>query len=55
MFRIFLSAVVQNQIFLFLFSEIARDALHKTGRYQVVSGIMSPVGDGYSKKVSNSF
>ncbi|BFZ02403.1 hypothetical protein BsWGS_05442 [Bradybaena similaris] len=30
--------------------EIARDALNKTGRYQVVSGIMSPVSDGYGKK-----
>ncbi|CAG5125615.1 unnamed protein product [Candidula unifasciata] len=30
--------------------EIARDALNKTGRYQVVSGIMSPVSDGYEKK-----
>ncbi|GFN75675.1 nicotinamide/nicotinic acid mononucleotide adenylyltransferase [Plakobranchus ocellatus] len=30
--------------------EIARDALNKTGRYQVVSGIMSPVSDGYKKK-----
>ncbi|CAG5133961.1 unnamed protein product [Candidula unifasciata] len=30
--------------------EIARDALHRTGRYQVISGVMSPVGDGYSKK-----
>ncbi|XP_035826080.1 nicotinamide/nicotinic acid mononucleotide adenylyltransferase 1 isoform X2 [Aplysia californica] len=30
--------------------EIARDALNKTGRYQVTGGIMSPVSDGYKKK-----
>ncbi|XP_059169571.1 nicotinamide/nicotinic acid mononucleotide adenylyltransferase 1-like isoform X2 [Physella acuta] len=30
--------------------EIARDALNKTGRFQVTSGIMSPVSDGYKKK-----
>lgn len=30
--------------------EIARDALHKTGKYNVIAGIVSPVGDGYKKK-----
>ncbi|KAH9524928.1 Nicotinamide/nicotinic acid mononucleotide adenylyltransferase 1 [Bulinus truncatus] len=30
--------------------EIARDALNKTGRFHVVSGIVSPVSDGYNKK-----
>ncbi|XP_029657699.1 nicotinamide/nicotinic acid mononucleotide adenylyltransferase 1-like [Octopus sinensis] len=30
--------------------ELARDSLNKTGRYQVVGGIMSPVSDFYSKK-----
>lgn len=30
--------------------ELARDALHKSGRYQVVGGIISPVSDAYSKK-----
>ncbi|XP_014242160.1 nicotinamide/nicotinic acid mononucleotide adenylyltransferase 3 isoform X2 [Cimex lectularius] len=30
--------------------EIARDYLHKTGRYQVVCGIISPVHDNYGKK-----
>lgn len=30
--------------------EIARDALHKSGSYQVVGGIISPVNDAYGKK-----
>ncbi|XP_071827174.1 nicotinamide/nicotinic acid mononucleotide adenylyltransferase 1-like isoform X2 [Apostichopus japonicus] len=30
--------------------EIARDHLHRTGRYQVIGGIISPVNDGYGKK-----
>lgn len=30
--------------------EIARDTLHKTGRYNVIAGIMSPVSDNYKKK-----
>jgi len=30
--------------------EIARDALHKNGNYQVVGGIISPVNDAYGKK-----
>merc|ERR1712038_2063257 len=30
--------------------EIARDSLHKTGRYKVIGGIISPVSDGYGKK-----
>ncbi|KAL9983528.1 hypothetical protein ACROYT_G005714 [Oculina patagonica] len=30
--------------------EIARDALHKTGLYTVVQGIISPVNDAYKKK-----
>lgn len=30
--------------------EIARDALNRTARFQVVGGIMSPVSDGYKKK-----
>ena len=34
------------------FSEIARDALLKTGIYTVVQGIFSPVNDGYKKKAS---
>lgn len=33
-------------------AEIARDALHKTGIYTVVQGIISPVNDAYKKKVS---
>ncbi|NP_001017629.1 nmnat1-rbp7a protein [Danio rerio] len=30
--------------------ELARDHLEDTGRYKVVKGIISPVGDGYKKK-----
>nr|XP_005006767.1 nicotinamide/nicotinic acid mononucleotide adenylyltransferase 3 isoform X2 [Cavia porcellus]XP_013015471.1 nicotinamide/nicotinic acid mononucleotide adenylyltransferase 3 isoform X2 [Cavia porcellus] len=30
--------------------EVARDHLHKTGMYQVVEGIISPVNDNYGKK-----
>ncbi|MEE6485161.1 hypothetical protein FKM82_014187 [Ascaphus truei] len=30
--------------------ELARDYLHGTGKYKVVKGLISPVGDGYKKK-----
>ncbi|XP_070432292.1 nicotinamide/nicotinic acid mononucleotide adenylyltransferase 3 isoform X2 [Equus przewalskii] len=30
--------------------EVARDHLHKTGMYQVIAGIISPVNDKYGKK-----
>ncbi|XP_033099335.1 nicotinamide/nicotinic acid mononucleotide adenylyltransferase 3-like isoform X6 [Anneissia japonica] len=30
--------------------EIARDYLHRTGKYQVLGGIISPVNDAYGKK-----
>ena len=40
------------KILAFGFSEIARDALLKTGIYTVVQGILSPVNDGYKKKAS---
>ncbi|XP_053136852.1 nicotinamide/nicotinic acid mononucleotide adenylyltransferase 1 [Hemicordylus capensis] len=30
--------------------ELARDYLHETGKYKVVKGIISPVGDAYKKK-----
>ncbi|KAM6435415.1 nicotinamide/nicotinic acid mononucleotide adenylyltransferase 1 isoform 3-T6 [Liasis olivaceus] len=30
--------------------ELARDHLHETGKYKVVKGIISPVGDAYLKK-----
>ncbi|XP_076438516.1 nicotinamide/nicotinic acid mononucleotide adenylyltransferase 3-like [Babylonia areolata] len=30
--------------------ELGRDALHRTGRFHVVGGIISPVSDGYQKK-----
>ena len=39
---------------MFFFAEIARDALHKTGIYTVIQGIISPVNDAYKKKVSES-
>lgn len=34
-----------------LFSEIARDALHRTHRFTVIKGVISPVSDAYNKKV----
>lgn len=37
----------------FSFSELARDALHRTGRFRVIGGIISPVSDSYTKKASN--
>ncbi len=33
-----------------LFTEIAKNHLESTGRYNVVAGIMSPVSSGYKKK-----
>ncbi|KFP27014.1 Nicotinamide mononucleotide adenylyltransferase 1, partial [Colius striatus] len=30
--------------------ELARDYLHETGKYKVIKGIISPVGDAYKKK-----
>ncbi|KAM8727748.1 nicotinamide/nicotinic acid mononucleotide adenylyltransferase 3 [Acanthopagrus schlegelii] len=30
--------------------ELARDHMHRTGQYQVVGGIVSPVSDGYGKQ-----
>jgi len=33
--------------------EIARDSLHSTGQYKVVGGVISPVSDRYSRKVSS--
>lgn len=35
-----------------LFAEKARDYLHKTGRFIVIGGIISPVHDSYGKPVS---
>ena len=32
--------------------ELARDALHRTGRYKVRQGVFSPAHDGYGKEVS---
>ncbi|CAJ0918887.1 unnamed protein product [Ranitomeya imitator] len=34
----------------FLFAERARDYLHKTGRFIVIGGIISPVHDSYGKQ-----
>ena len=36
---------------LFSFAEIARDCLERTGKYEVIEGIISPVSDCYPKKV----
>ena len=33
----------------YIFIELAKDALHKTGLYSVVEGIISPVNDDYQK------
>uniref|UniRef100_A0A8C6ZJL5 Nicotinamide/nicotinic acid mononucleotide adenylyltransferase 3 n=1 Tax=Nothoprocta perdicaria TaxID=30464 RepID=A0A8C6ZJL5_NOTPE len=30
--------------------ELAKDYLHETGKYKVIKGIISPVGDAYKKK-----
>ena len=32
--------------------ELARDALNETGLFDVIAGVISPVHDGYEKKVS---
>ena len=32
--------------------ELARDALNKTGLFDVIAGIISPVNDAYEKEVS---
>ncbi|XP_030078002.1 nicotinamide/nicotinic acid mononucleotide adenylyltransferase 1 [Microcaecilia unicolor] len=39
--------ITNNHLRLF---ELARDHLHATGKYRVIKGIISPVGDGYMKK-----
>ena len=36
---------------LFSILELARDALHRTGRYKVRQGVFSPAHDGYGKEV----
>lgn len=36
-------------------AEKAREHLHKTGRFIVIGGIISPVHDSYGKPVRNSF
>jgi len=36
---------------MYVSTEVARDALHATGRYDVIAGIISPVSDGYEKEV----
>jgi hypothetical protein len=37
-----------------LISELARDKFQSLGKYNVVSGIMSPVSNGYKKKVNQA-
>jgi len=34
--------------------ELARDTLERTGKYEVVEGVISPVSDSYPKKVRYS-
>ena len=36
---------------MFSILELARDALHRTGRYKVRQGVFSPAHDGYGKEV----
>jgi len=36
---------------LFILAELARDSLERTGKYEVIEGIISPVSDSYPKKV----
>lgn len=35
--------------------ELARDALHKTDKFNVIGGIISPVNDDYKKEVRSVF
>lgn len=42
--------ILLSQLFVDL-TELARDALHTTGIYSVIRGFISPVNDGYKKKV----
>lgn len=37
-----------------MFAEKAREYLHKTGRFIVIGGIISPVHDSYGKPVSDA-
>lgn len=39
----------------FHIAEKAREHLHKTGRFIVIGGIISPVHDSYGKPVRNTF
>jgi len=36
---------------LLIIAELARDSLERTGKYEVIEGIISPVSDAYPKKV----
>ena len=52
MFGTLISWIFSNYFFyLIYFEEIAKDNLESMGNYKVVSGIISPVSDGYRKKV----
>ena len=44
-----INTIVQSSVL--IVSEIARDSLQRTGKYNVIAGIVSPVSDGYKKKV----
>lgn len=45
---------VSSLIIVFMFAEKAREYLHKTGRFIVIGGIISPVHDSYGKPVSDA-
>lgn len=42
-----------NFVCVCVFAEKAREYLHKTGRFIVIGGIISPVHDSYGKPVSH--
>ena len=47
----YLLTELSNWSSVLIVSEIARDSLQRTGKYNVIAGIVSPVSDGYKKKV----
>ena len=49
----FLAPHCLNVLFVCVFAEKAREYLHKTGRFIVIGGIISPVHDSYGKPVSH--
>jgi len=49
--HLFVVSFVSFQCYIMLVLELARDHLNETGKYRVIAGIISPVSDGYAKKV----